>query len=270
MRAADIERRFLQVCKRIVDAEREVPEEVVRGGNIIVHVTDLINPCMRYFFYQLNSQANASIESVLRMWEGHALHSASVLTRNHELLLFHKFHEVYVVGSVDEYEKGTLIEKKFVNFVPPSEKHLQKYYSHYIDQVRFYNVLLNLNNYEVKRAYILFVNRGFSNEKNPLVKAYDVTSYLSYERDLYMLTERLSSVMKVMNSKEVPEIPDEYHPFEYPCSSCTFRAFCWMEEDAPEGSEYEEDDTGSESPQEKEMVERHFTERIKNKTSFSV
>ena len=69
MRAADIERRFLQTCKRIVDAEREVPEEVVREGNIIVHVTDLINPCMRYFFYQLNSQANASIESVLRMWE---------------------------------------------------------------------------------------------------------------------------------------------------------------------------------------------------------
>lgn len=264
MRSTDVERRFLQVCKRIVDAEREVPEEVIRGGGIIVHVTDLVNPCMRHLFYQLNAPPHVSVEGVLRMWEGQALHAASVLTRNHELLLFHKFNEVYVVGSVDEYERGILIEKKFVNFVPSTETQLQKYYSHYIDQVRFYSVLCYLNGYDVERAYLLFVNRGFSNERNPFVKAFDITHFLDYERDLNLLSARLSSVMKVMNSKEMPEIPDEYHPFEHPCSSCMFRALCWMEEEQAEEDEYEENNTGAAGAQEKDRGKRRFAERIKD------
>ena len=96
------------------------------------------------------------------------------------------------------------------------------------------------------------------------MKAFDITHFLDYERDLNLLSARLSSVMKVMNSKEMPEIPDEYHPFEHPCSSCMFRSLCWMEEEHAEEDEYEENNTGDESSQEEESAGRHFTEGIKD------
>ena len=71
-----------------------------------------------------------------------------------------KEHEVKVQyldirGSVDEYEDGTILEKKTTSLGLPLSPN-----EHHITQIQYYKVLMELNDYEVKDGFLLYMDLG--------------------------------------------------------------------------------------------------------------
>ncbi|MEM2257801.1 MAG: PD-(D/E)XK nuclease family protein [Candidatus Caldarchaeum sp.] len=198
---------------------RKVLEEVgeKREG---LHVTDLvkISICPRMFWLESKNPLPPDLENALRMWHGKKLHEI-VLSLHHEM----EVELEGVKGRVDEYfpDVGLVVDKKFVTYLPNS-KDVEKYYGHYILQLKLYAYMLAANGYPVRECRIIFVN---ITEKNPLrehVFEPDLDECRSLFEDLR------EKAMKILASEEPPEIPMLFDPFEYPCSYCNYRSVCYF------------------------------------------
>mgnify|MGYP001582151811 FL=1 len=86
----------------------------------------------------------------------------------------------YIIGTIDEYKDGLLLDKKTCNF---EVKSLSKYYHHYITQLEYYKVLLELVSHHVDRVALWFWDK--TNEKDYL-----------FSTDEDTLTLRKSDVVK--------------------------------------------------------------------------
>jgi hypothetical protein len=196
-------------------------EEEDRRGEI--HVTDLVDICPRRVWYEKRDPWPEGIEAVFRMAEGKLLHKLQLLAQS-------EFEIEYqgVKGRIDEYENGILIEKKFVDFVPNTIAEVQRYYSHYVEQVGFYAYMLVSLGHEFKQAFLLFVKRGEQNERGRRpMKAFDVTGLINLDRVGELFNERKEMLLDALNSNEPPEIPPTFSAFDYPCSYCKYVSRCY-------------------------------------------
>lgn len=204
---------------RIYDGMREEEEKRRRE----LHLTDLTSDCYRQVWFDKHQPLPDDIESRIRMWEGAQLHIMP-LTECHELKLSFEG----VLTSIDEYdpESGILIEKKFVGFIPVNENELNKYYSHYIKQVEYEALFLEKNGKPVNKAFILFVCRGEPDQNRPMVNVFEIPI-----RDLKAIEarfrEEVTILELILSSENPPDIPEQFAPFDYPCSYCKYRARCW-------------------------------------------
>jgi len=211
---AGIIRRFMN--KVIKELEEERNE---------LHLTDLTVECPRKLWFIKKDKLplhDETFEGLLRMWQGKMLHKMP-LTAMHELKLEYQG----VKTSIDEYDSktGTLIEKKFVEFVPKTPRDLERYYNHYVTQVLLEALFLTENSYVVNKAFLLFVKRGKPDDK-PAINAFEVKVDLAKARRIF--EENVTKAREILAMDEPPEIPGHYTPFDYPCSYCSYRARCYL------------------------------------------
>ena len=187
-----------------------------------IHVTDLIE-CPRKVWFNKKSPWPENIEGILRINQGKLLHKLQLLAQNELEIEWDG-----VKGRIDEYENGILIEKKFVDFVPNSLTEVQKYYSHYIEQVGFYAYMLVNLGYEFKQAFLLFVKRGEQNERGrrPL-RAFDITNLINLYAVEAEFQNRKNNIKAILEREEPPEISPTFSIFDYPCSYCKYAPRCF-------------------------------------------
>ena len=64
-------------------------------------------------------------------------------------------------GTPDAYKDDTLLDFKTANFIPRDQAQFEKYYAHYINQVKLYAARLQqLKKADIKSAYIIFFPIG--------------------------------------------------------------------------------------------------------------
>ena len=134
--------------KAIASDDRDVSEE----EKDYIHVTHLVYDCLRraWFSHYYGSEPY-EYNTLVRMWIGRAIHKIPIL-KLHEFKV--KWDEYKIIGFIDEYDPDLelLIEKKTVRQVPKQP------YSNHVKQVLYYCVLLKKNNYNVKHAYIVYID----------------------------------------------------------------------------------------------------------------
>lgn len=113
-----------------------------------IHVSGIKHSCKRNRI--LSQKLGLSLMrqvSTVKTWIGSQVHEFPV-TENHELTLEWEG----IVGTIDEYEDGFLIDKKTTRVIP------KKPYSDHVKQVEYYRVLLQENGYPVMQAAICYID----------------------------------------------------------------------------------------------------------------
>jgi len=111
-----------------------------------LHVSDLFRDCLRCSYYEKKLGRFLTPNTILNFWRGQRLHETPCL-KHHELEL--EWSGIH--GTIDEYEDGTLLDKKTVWEIPkePSPQHIR--------QLEYYSVLLRRNRYPVTQVQILYI-----------------------------------------------------------------------------------------------------------------
>ena len=125
---------------------RYLQEEPPRKNEI--HVTDLAEVCLRKTYFSKVYPIPISMKQALIFAIGRKIHEISMFPNGHEIELEYEG----IKGRVDEYADGILIDKKTTRQIPKQVP------QHIINQLRYYRVLLERNGYEVKQAYVLYIN----------------------------------------------------------------------------------------------------------------
>ncbi|MHC1635537.1 MAG: PD-(D/E)XK nuclease family protein [Candidatus Methanospirareceae archaeon] len=223
MTERDVERLFFSSIREELKGELSKRKEEI-------HVIDIASDCFRKVYFEKKMTLLEDIPSVLMLWEGVALHENSRLLSNHEMQIEYKG----VKGKIDEYdeERGIIIDKKFVTFIPSSQRDLVKYYQHYVRQLAYYAVMLVGNGYPFERAFLLFVKRGYKKgeEKSEVpLRCFDVTEFINLEEAKREFEERLEELKEILSKDVPPQIPEDFRIFQYPCSYCKYQTICWLE-----------------------------------------
>ena len=187
-----------------------------------IHVSDLVtlNICPRLFWLEKHDPIPPEPEHALKMWQGKKLHEITLGPPE-----FHEYEIEYdgVKGRIDDYipDLGVLIDKKFVGYLPKDNKDAEKYYDHYILQLKLYSFMLTMLGHPVKQAIILFVKIG---DSNPF-REYGFEPDISECEQLF--TELKQKAEETITLEEPPDIPENFNPFDYPCSYCRYRPRCY-------------------------------------------
>ena len=207
-----IERLFLRQVYRELEEDRDG-----------IHVSDLVtlNICPRLFWFDKNQPLPPDVDHALKMWQGKKLHEI-VLGDLHEYEIEYEG----IKGRIDDYisDLGILIDKKFVGYLPKDDKDVEKYYDHYILQLKLYSYMLTMLGYPVKEAVILFIKVG---ENNPFREYVFEPDIGECEEIFLSLKERAEEIVKM---DRPPEIPEDINPFDYPCTYCRYRSRCYAED----------------------------------------
>lgn len=198
---------------------RKVIQEMNDEKREGLHVSDLVtlSNCPRMFWYEKKHWLPPDIDNLLKMWHGRKLHDIS-LGDLHEFEL-----EVEgVKGRIDDYISflKILIDKKFVTYLPKDDREAERYYSHYILQLKLYSYMLTIHGYPVREARLLFINIG---DKTPFREYVFEPNIDECEQLFHELKRRAE---EILTSDRPPNIPDEYDPSDYPCTYCKYRAVC--------------------------------------------
>lgn len=187
-----------------------------------IHLTDLTSPCLRKIWFEKKQPLPDDIDDAIRLWWGKCAHLMP-LTDNHELKL--EFEGVKT--SIDEYDslEKIVIEKKTATFIPKDVAELQRYYSHYIEQINLESLFLIENGYDVRQAFIVFYKFGEGEKGRPIIQAFEIP--FNYEETKQLFEERRAKLLTVLAGEEPPEIPENFSPYDYPCSYCKYRARCF-------------------------------------------
>jgi len=123
-----------------------------------VHVSDLVYPCTRKAYYARLTPPNLDTKGAITLYTGIKVHEMP-LSENCELTLEWNG----IVGTIDEYENGLLIDKKTTRNVPKYYNRSRKEQvvslrSHHLTQLEYYKVLLEENGYDVDEAGILYID----------------------------------------------------------------------------------------------------------------
>ncbi len=215
MEAGEVVSRFLN------EVLKEVHEQ--RGGEL--HVTDIVGleSCERRFWFRKNEPVPPDVKSLLRMWKGKKLHETCITSSSEIPFEYEK-----VMGRVDEIhetaEKITVIDKKFVSFLPRNDRDVKKYYSHYITQVEIYSAMIDhcMSDDREYEAMLFFINT----EEEPFFYVYAWKPHL--EKAKQKLRELKERAWEILNSQEPPERNPEFQPAGYPCTYCDYVKRCWL------------------------------------------
>lgn len=121
-----------------------------RGRSKEIHVSDLVYDCLRRsYLRKMIPLPTMDYRSILRVWIGRQIHLFPFLEK-HELSLEWNG----IVGRVDDYEDGFLVDKKTTRSIPSRVR------SHHKLQLDYYRVLASENGYPVVLAAVLYINVG--------------------------------------------------------------------------------------------------------------
>jgi len=193
----------INIQKRFYESLTEPPR---RDGKI--HVSHLIHKCLRRSYYGIKlGEDFLHTKTLLTFWLGKKVHEIPVLAE-HEL----KLEWNGIVGTVDEYENGLIVEKKTTVW------DVEQPMGHHKMQLYFYAVMLLKNNKEVNEMKIMYID---INKKD--LKVFDVTvpDLKFYER---MMTKRKEILSQCLDGNILPiNFPS------WMCKYCPFGSLCFRD-----------------------------------------
>jgi len=170
-----------------------------------ISVTSIVYPCLRRAYYEKTLGQFYDIETAYDFWLGRAIHLANFLEQG-EIELEWKG----VVGRIDEYEKGTLVEKKTCKSLPSSP------YEHHITQLEYYLVLCTHNSIPVTDLYLLYLEK-----KYPAHQFFKVNPRPIETIEKEMI-ERKTTLEKALKEGKAPP-----RKISWLCKYCPFAPLCF-------------------------------------------
>jgi hypothetical protein len=176
-----------------------------------VHVTALTYECVRRGYYGITIGGQAyDIQTLIRFWIGNAIHRAPLL-QHHEMPVEYEG----IVGTVDEYEDGCLVDKKHTSNKIPSSPN-----EHYVTQVEYYSVMLQAMGYPVDEAHIFYIDVITPAAKDFLVELRPAETIRKE------MIKRKKLLQEALDTKIPPERVVGWH-----CGYCNFASICWRSEE---------------------------------------
>lgn len=175
-----------------------------------IHVTSLVYDCLRRSYYTIKyGEGFFDLKTLITFWIGRQLHKTRILA-SHELNLEWSG----IVGTVDDFEEGILIEKKSTTFLPKEPM------DHHIRQLEYYALLLEKNGYNVKECHLVYIDIN-----NKDIKAFPVQF-----RPLNQIEKEIVEKKEILESHLLHnEIPDRQ--ISWLCYYCNFASICLKEEE---------------------------------------
>ena len=170
-----------------------------------IGVTNLVYDCLRRAYYTRTLGEFYDLHTLILFWTGRKLHETQIL-KEHELVLEWEG----IVGIVDEYENGTLLEKKTCVSLPRTPN------DHHVKQVEYYKVLLEKHGKPVNEAYLLYIDIN-----NKEIRTFKVNMRPSNIIEKEML-ERKEKLEKALKEGKPPE-----RKVGWLCNYCNFASICF-------------------------------------------
>ena len=177
-------------------------EEHEKSG--FISVSWLIYDCARYGYFQDLYGDIRDGRTTAKLWLGRAIHEKSFL-KEREIEL----RADGIIGRIDEYEDGTLVEKKTtskIEFVP----------SHHRLQVEYYTWLLNKNGKPVNDSWLLYI------QLNP--PAFKFIPVFPREMDIIEkeILKKAKIIRQALDNKEMPP-----QNISWLCEYCNYFSKCF-------------------------------------------
>jgi len=217
-----VESFYKAITKELDERPGAGDEEIEAANTDKPFVTALIYDCMRRIYYSLVLKLPiADPTGAVRAWIGKKLHETKILGPDAESEVTIEYNGV--VGRIDEYKDGVLIEKKTTRNIP------REPYEHHVRQVEYYTLMLARNGKPVKKAFIVYidVNTG-------MVTAFDVTKRLRLvevvEKEFNEKAQKIQEALKykILPPKTVRTWPDSDKLI---CQYCPYFGFCFRDLD---------------------------------------
>jgi len=176
-----------------------------------IHVTTLAGECLRRGYYTwLYGDGFYNMDSLLRFWIGKGIHSLPFLKESEVPVSWEG-----VSGNIDEYEEGTILEKKHTAKSIPMNLPPQ-----YVRQVEYYKVLAEKTGKKVDNAYVLYVD-----VVKPATELFLVPCRDSKTIEAEMLSRR-DILQYAMDNKTPPK-----RVIGWNCKRCDFCSICFYKEE---------------------------------------
>jgi len=173
-----------------------------------ISVSSIVYPCLRKAFYEKTLGQFYDIETAYDFWLGRAIHLANFLEQGEIELEWEG-----IIGRIDEYENGTLVEKKTCKDLPSSP------YEHHITQLEYYLVLCKKNGMPVNDMWLLYLEKKYPAHKFFMVNPRPIETI---EKEMIERKTILENALK-KNS------PPPRHP-SWLCKYCPFAPTCFKKQ----------------------------------------
>jgi CRISPR/Cas system-associated exonuclease Cas4 (RecB family) len=226
MEDEDLELKWLIIERfhQAITKEAEEDEELHSKG--LPSVTSLCYDCLRKAYYSITyPDVIIDPEGAIRTWIGKKLHETSILGGEMEVELMYP-KENGVVGRIDEYKDGVLIDKKTVRHTP------REPYPHHVTQLEYYRLLCERNGKPVKKMAIVYINVDTGE-----VAVFPVPFRRSLEEVEKELMEKYRIVTEAVKMGILPPRKMRtWEPKEHRlvCSYCQYYGICMREDQIDE------------------------------------
>jgi len=211
---------LIEKFHQAITKEAQKEEEFHSKG--LPSVTGLCYDCLRRAYYSITyPEVIIDPGGAIRTWIGRKLHETSILGGEMEVELMYP-PENGVVGRIDEYKDGLLIDKKTTRHTP------REPYLHHITQIEYYWFLCEKNEMPVEMAAIIYIN----------VDTAEIAVYpIELTRDLKEIEEELMTKYHiVMNALKTGILPPRKMRTWEPgsnrlvCNYCPYYGICMRED----------------------------------------
>jgi len=215
-----VERFYIQISKDIDKISFENEDEEIKESQRErkYPVSKLVFGCPRMIYYYFQTQyPTIDLKGSVRVWIGKKLHQTKILGDDchQELKLTYN----KLIGVIDEYKDGFLLEKKTISHIPSGPL------EHHIKQVEYYAYLLKKNNFPVIKASILYID----------IYDLDVVSYEVKLREMNIIENEVEGICmeleKYFSTSQLPPRKMQTWPNSknLKCHYCEFFGRCIRE-----------------------------------------
>lgn len=214
----------------------------------VIHVSDLIKPCMRYVAYSKFIPKTSDTEDIRSLFIGQAIHNITVLNdeEHNEMFLGYDYvrdepvtleealkipegdpkHLDIIYGSIDDLVKvgkeWVICDKKTTGSIDYFSKYNAKPSESHVDQINRYRVLLQkCYNIDAKYGAVIYISNTINKEKvdKPSVLPFRLAPI---EETLVDMIEKSRIIKDVMLNKTLPErtknfLCDGFCPYATKC-----------------------------------------------------
>jgi len=214
----------------------------------VIHVSDLIKPCMRYVAYGKSIPRMSSTEDIKSLFIGQAIHNLTILNdeEHNEMFLGYDYvrdeaisleeakkldkddpkHLDIIYGSIDDLVKvgkdWVIVDKKTTGSIDYFSRANSKASESHIDQINRYRVLLKkCYNIDAKWGAVVYISNSISKETvdKPQVKPFKLAEM---EETLADMVEKSRIIKDFVTNNTLPErtknfLCDGYCPYATKC-----------------------------------------------------
>ncbi len=218
----------------------------------VIHVSDLIKPCMRYVAYGKHLPRVSNTEDIKSLFIGQAIHNLTVLNSEeyNEMFLGYNYvrdepvtaeearkmapddpkHLDIIYGSIDDLVKvgkeWVICDKKTTGSIDYFSKYNAKASESHVDQINRYRVLLQkCYNIDAKYGAVIYISNSISKEKvdKPSVLPFRLQPV---EETLADMIEKSRIIKDFMTNKTLPE-----RTLNFLCNGyCPYATKCFTDE----------------------------------------